>query len=137
MGTPGQGEWSEPFRLTRPYLRSDAHLGYAVTIHSGQAQTRGTGYAVFTGEEDLQALYPAMTRGAHGNYEFFFTADPRAADPQPGTRPAAELARQRMLDREREGLTGQEAEFGRTTPGSVSARLRCSCGQGFWWSALT
>jgi hypothetical protein len=106
----GQREWSEPFRLSRPYLRSDAHLGYAVTIHSGQAQTRGTGYAVFTGEEDLQALYPAMTRGAHGNYGYFFTASPRAADPQPGTRPAAELARQRMLDREREGLPGQEAE---------------------------
>jgi hypothetical protein len=39
----GQRQWSGPFRLTRSYLRKDAHLGYAVTIHSGQAQTRGPG----------------------------------------------------------------------------------------------
>jgi conjugative relaxase-like TrwC/TraI family protein len=127
----GQRKWSEPFRLSRAYLRNDAHLGYAVTIHSGQAQTRGTGYAVFTGEEDRQALYPALTRGANGNYGFFFTADPRAADPQSGTRPAAELARQRMLDRERKGMPVRQPELGveELTAAGVAARIMERDGQ--------
>jgi hypothetical protein len=127
----GQREWSKPFRLSRAYLRRDAHLGYAVTIHSGQAQTRGTGYAVFTGEEDRQALYPALTRGAHGNYGYFFTTDPRAADPEAGTRPAAELARKRMIDREREGAPAEaaEPENEELTAAAVAARIMERDGQ--------
>lgn len=127
----GQREWSEPFRLSRAYLRKDAHLGYAVTIHSGQAQTRGTGYAVFTGEEDRQALYPALTRGARGNYGYFFTTDPRAADPEAGTRPAAELARKRMIDREREGVPAEptEPENEELTAAAVAARIMERGGQ--------
>ncbi len=100
----GERQWTEPFWLSRNYLRNDCHLGYAVTVHAGQGQTRGTGYAVFTGQEDLQALYPAMTRGAHSNCGFFFTREHLYADPQPGTEPAPELARQAVLDREHAGL---------------------------------
>ena len=44
-----------------------------------------------------------MTRGTDTNLAFVFTTPARAADPQPGTRPAPELDRYDRIRREREG----------------------------------
>jgi hypothetical protein len=45
-----------------------------------------------------------MTRGTHTNMAFVFTTPLRPADPQPGTRPAPELARYDRIQRERHGI---------------------------------
>jgi AAA domain/TrwC relaxase len=78
-------------------------LAYAVTGHSAQGGTVHIGIALVTGVEDRQWLYPAMTRGTDANLAFVVTA-PRAADPQPGTRPAPELDRYDRIRRDREGF---------------------------------
>jgi conjugative relaxase-like TrwC/TraI family protein len=79
-------------------------LAYAVTGHSAQGGTVHTGIALVTGNEDRQWLYPAMTRGTDINLAFVFTTPLKAADPQPGTRPAAELDRYDRIRREREAF---------------------------------
>ena len=89
------------FRYTG-YQSSD--LAYAVTGHSAQGATVHTGLALVTGTEDRQWLYPAMTRGTDTNLAFVFTTPAQPADPQPGTRPAPELARYDRLQHERQGL---------------------------------
>jgi hypothetical protein len=84
-------------RFTERAFRYDgyqsADLAYAITGHSAQGATVHTGIALVTGTEDRQWLYPAMTRGTDTNLAFAFTTPARPADPQPGTRPAAELGR--------------------------------------------
>jgi hypothetical protein len=94
-------------RFTAEAFRYDgyqsADLAYAVTGHSAQGATVHTGIALVTGNEDRQWLYPAMTRGTDMNVAFVFTTPVRAADPQPGTRPAPELGRYDRLRREHAG----------------------------------
>jgi len=80
-----------------------ADLAYAITGHSAQGATVHTGIALVTGSEDRQWLYPAMTRGTDANLAYVFTIPPRAADPEPGTRPAPELDRYERIRRERAG----------------------------------
>ena len=94
-------------RFTTQAFRYDGYrscdLAYAVTGHSAQGATVHTGIALVTGTEDRQWLYPAMTRGTDMNVAFVFTTPVRAADPQPGTRPAPELGRYDRLRREHAG----------------------------------
>jgi conjugative relaxase-like TrwC/TraI family protein len=71
----------------------DAELGYAVTAHVAQGRTVRIGLAVFTGSEDRQHAYVALTRGTHQNTAYVFTTPTKLADPTPGARPAPELAR--------------------------------------------
>lgn len=99
------GEASAPFLLSRAYLRGDAQLAYAVTFHAAEGQTVDSGISVFTGEEDRQAVNVAMTRGRSRN-EAWVIAGWRIADPTPGPRPAAELARYDRLAREAAGQAG-------------------------------
>ena len=99
----GRERWSAPFLVSLSYLRNEAHLGYAVTFHAAEGRTVDSAIAVFTGEEDRQAAYVAMTRGRENN-EAYVIAGWRIADPGPGPRPAPELARQDRLDHERAGL---------------------------------
>jgi hypothetical protein len=100
-GRRGERAWSAPFTW-RSYGSAD--LGYAATGHVTQGRTLGVGIPVVTGAEDRQWLYPAMTRGRLGNYAHVFTRQGTAPDPVAGTRPAPELARQRHLDAERQGI---------------------------------
>ncbi len=79
-----------------------ANLAYAITGHSAQGATVHTGIALVTGTEDRQWLYPALTRGTDANLAFVFTTPARPAEPQPGTRPAPELARYDRLRRHRD-----------------------------------
>jgi ATP-dependent exoDNAse (exonuclease V) alpha subunit len=81
-----------------------ADLAYAVTGHSAQGGTVHTGIALVSGSEDRQWLYPALTRGTDTNLAFVFTTPARVADPQPGTRPAPELARYERRGQERDGV---------------------------------
>ena len=101
----GRELWSEPFLLSRAYLRADTHLAYAVTFHAAEGQTVDSGIAVFTGEEDRQAVNVAMTRGRARN-EAWVIAGWRIADPAPGPLPAAELARYDRISREAAGQPG-------------------------------
>ena len=81
-----------------------ADLAYAVTGHSAQGATVHTGIALVTGTEDRQWLYPSMTRGTDVNLAYVFTTPARAADPQPGSRPAPELGRYDRIRHERKGF---------------------------------
>ena len=124
----GREQWSAPFDLSRTYLSSKTHLAYAVTFHAAEGRTVDSGIAVFTGEEDRQATYVAMSRGRDNN-EAFVIAGWRIADPQPGPEPAPELARQERLDREHAGLdTGQAVERGeRHEPGMTAEQILARC----------
>ena len=81
-----------------------ADLAYATTGHSAQGGTVHTGITLVTGSETRQWLYSALTRGTHNNMAFAFTTPAKAADPQPGTRPAPELERYERIRQERDGF---------------------------------
>jgi TrwC relaxase/AAA domain len=109
----GRERWSAPFLVSRSYLWNEAQLGYAVTFHASEGRTVDSAIALFSGEEDRQAAYVALSRGRENN-EAYVVAGWRIADPMPGPRPAPELARQERLDREHAGLGGaQQARLAR------------------------
>ena len=87
----GQRRWTDRHFLFANY--EDAEPGYAVTDHAAQGRTVHTGLAVVTGSEDRQHAYVALTRGTDANIAYVFTLSPKLADPEPGPRPAPELAR--------------------------------------------
>jgi conjugative relaxase-like TrwC/TraI family protein len=112
----GQRQWTaEPF-LYANYR--DAELGYAVTDHVAQGRTVHTGLALFTGIEDRQHAYVALTRGTDANLAYVFTQSPKRADPVPGPRPAPELTRYDRLHSERPGDPGPA-----TPPASLGTPL--------------
>ncbi|MFY9934553.1 MAG: MobF family relaxase [Streptosporangiaceae bacterium] len=103
----GQRQWT-----ARTFLYAnhrDAELGYAVTDHVAQGRTVHTGLAVFTGTEDRQHAYVALTRGVVANLAYVFTLSPKRADPVPGPRPAPELTRYDRLHAGRTGDPGPAA----------------------------
>ena len=111
----------------RPESTRPADLGYSITGHTGQGRTVFEGHALFTGNENRNWGYPALTRGTNGNYAWVVGQPAKVADPTPGTRPAPELDRFERIERERLGLpdeprklTGQEEELARD-PKSVLA----------------
>ncbi len=109
----GRERWSAPFLVSRSYLWNEAQLGYAVTFHAAEGRTVDSAIAVFSGEEDRQAAYVALSRGRENN-EAYVIAGWRIADPRPGPRPAPELARQERLDREHAGIDdAQQARLAR------------------------
>jgi ATP-dependent exoDNAse (exonuclease V) alpha subunit len=124
----GLEQWSAPFLVSMGYLWNETHLAYAVTVHAAEGRTVDSGIAVFTGEEDRQATYVAMSRGRDNN-EAFVIAGWRIADPKPGPEPAPELARQERLGRERAGLdTGQAVQAGgRHEPGMTAEQILARC----------
>jgi conjugative relaxase-like TrwC/TraI family protein len=87
----GQRRWTDRHFLFARY--EEAELGYAVTDHAAQGRTVHTALAVFTGTEDRQHAYVALTRGTQNNSAYVFTVSPTRSDPVPGPRPAPELAR--------------------------------------------
>jgi hypothetical protein len=97
-----------------------ANLAYAITGHSAQGATVHTGIALVTGTEDRQWLYPALTRGTDANLAFVFTTPARPAEPQPGIRPAPELARYDRLRRHRTGHPSRPSDV--TKIGSADPR---------------
>jgi hypothetical protein len=109
----GRESWSRPFLVSRSYLWNEAQLGYAVTFHAAEGRTVDSAIAVFSGEEDRQAAYVALSRGRENN-EAYVIAGWRIADPRPGPRPAPELARAERLDREHAGIgDAQQARLAR------------------------
>jgi conjugative relaxase-like TrwC/TraI family protein len=99
---PGGGyQWAARTFNYRGYATAD--LAYAVTAHSAQGATVSVGLTLVTGAENRQWLYSAMTRGADCNQVFAFTRPRNLPEPQPGTRPAPELARHAQVQRERAG----------------------------------
>jgi hypothetical protein len=101
----GQRRWTDRQFLYADY--KDAELGYAVTDHAAQGRTVHTGLAVFTGMEDRQHAYVALTRGTTNNSAYVFTVSPKRADAAPGPRPAPELAR---YDRQAAQAAGRSPE---------------------------
>jgi AAA domain-containing protein len=91
----GQRRWTDRQFLFADY--ADAELGYAVTGHVAQGRTVRAGLAVFTGSEDRQHAYVALSRGTHDNTAYVYTTPVKLADLTPGTRPAPELARYDQL----------------------------------------
>ena len=117
-------EHDEQLDPTRP-----ADLGYSITGHTGQGRTVFEGHALFTGNENRNWGYPALTRGTNGNYAWVVGQPAKVADATPGTRPAPELARHERIERERAGLpeqarilTPQEKELARD-PKAVLAEV--------------
>jgi conjugative relaxase-like TrwC/TraI family protein len=97
----GQRRWTERNFAYRDYRNSE--LGYAVTDHVAQSRTVHTGLALFTGTEDRQHAYVALSRGTDNNLAFVFTVSPKRADPAPESRPAPELPRYDRITAERGG----------------------------------
>jgi conjugative relaxase-like TrwC/TraI family protein len=87
----GRRRWTDRQFLFADF--SSAELGYAVNAHVAQGRTVRAGLAVFTGGEDRQHAYVALTRGTDHNAAYVFTTPTKLADPAPGARPAPELAR--------------------------------------------
>jgi hypothetical protein len=106
----GERRWTSRAFEYRGYQTAD--LGYAVTGHSAQGRSVQAGIAVVTGTEDRQWLYVAMTRGAESNTMIVFTQPGTIADPEAGTRPAPELARQARIARDRAGLPAADTAAG-------------------------
>jgi hypothetical protein len=96
----GRPRWSGPF-LYRDY--AGAELGYAVTDHAAQSRTVHTGLQLITGTETRQQAYVGISRGTHDNTALVCTSTPGAAQPQPGPRPAPELARAARVAADRAG----------------------------------
>jgi len=99
----GAKQWSAPFELERSYFWKHAHLAYAVTFHAAEGRTVDSGIAVFTGDEDRQAVTVAMTRGRDSNHAYVITGW-NVADPKPGPEPAPELDRWARIQAEWAGL---------------------------------
>ena len=93
----------------RPEATRPADLGYSITGHTGQGRTVFEGHALFTGNENRNWAYPALTRGTNGNYAWVVGQPAKVSDPTPGTRPAPELARHERIERERAGLPESRA----------------------------
>ena len=86
----GRERWSAPFLVSRSYLWNEAQLGYAVTFHAAEGRTVDSAIAVFSGEEDRQAAYVAMSRGRENNEAYVIAGWRIAAEAlgrQPGTCP--------------------------------------------------
>ncbi len=60
--------------LPDDYLRADAELGYACTVHTAQGITTDTCHTVASGAEGRQLLYVAMTRARQANHVYLVTA---------------------------------------------------------------
>ena len=111
----GRRRWTDRQFLYADY--ADAELGYAVTAHVAQGRTVRAGLAVFTGSEDRQHAYVALTRGTDDNTAYVFTTPTKLSDPAPGARPAPELARYDRLTAQADG----PAPADRDDPGTTSA----------------
>ena len=104
---------------------ADAELGYAVTAHVAQGRTVRVGLAVFTGSEDRQHAYVALTRGTDDNTAYVFTTPTKLSDPAPGARSAPELARYDRLTapgRQPRPRTGRTTSPGTTSAANVARR---------------
>jgi DNA primase catalytic core len=60
--------------LPGDYVKTDAELGYACTVHTAQGITTDTCHTVASGDEARQLFYVAMTRGRQGNHVYLVTA---------------------------------------------------------------
>ena len=84
----GERRYSEPFPFA---YAAESQLGHVVTEHRAQGSTVTAGISLFTGSESPDWAYPALTRGALGNYAIVFTplAEPgRPARRAPARRPS-------------------------------------------------
>ena len=97
----GERRYSEPFPFA---YAAESQLGHVVTEHRAQGSTVTAGISLFTGSESPDWAYPALTRGALGNYAIVFTRPPNRADPRPGTRKAPELVEWARVQNERAAL---------------------------------
>ena len=72
---------------------------------------------MFTGSEDRQHAYVALTRGTDENTAYVFTTPTKLSDPAPGARPAPELARYDRLTAQAGGPAPADPD----DPGTTSA----------------
>jgi hypothetical protein len=101
----GQPTWTTPFQVSRAYVFSHCDLAYATTPHAAQGRTVEIAHTLVDGLGTRQWLYVAMSRAWRASYAYCITGYPGYASPQPGSRPAPELARAEHRARERAGLT--------------------------------
>jgi len=106
----GERTRSAPFTITRSYAHTYCDLGYAQTWHTVEGQTVSVGIAVASDKRTREGLYVAMSRGAHRNevYAYPSAQEPTESVSQPPG-PDPELARQRRLLADREGLASAAA----------------------------
>ena len=125
----GRPRWTERTFVYGDF--ADCELGYAVTDHVAQSRTVDTGLALFTGTEDRQHAYVALTRGWRRNLAFVLTVSPKLADPAPGPRDAPEIARYDGLQALRAGqpAPGDHASEDPTIPVAVLADVIARDGQ--------
>ena len=107
--------------VDRPHFRVSTFRRRRTRVRGHRSRRQGrtvhTGLAVITGTEDRQHAYVALTRGTDANLAYVFTTSPKRADPVPGPRPAAELARYDRILAERAGVPAPQT--GPAPPGTA------------------
>ena len=91
-----------------------------ITGHTGQGRTGPEGHALFTGNENRNWAYPALTRGTNGNYAWVVGQPAKVPTRRRAPGPHPSLHRHERIERERAGLpeqarklTPQEEELAR------------------------
>ena len=127
----GEQVWSAPYEVPETYLKNDAELAYASTVHAAQGRTVDTCHSVVTPGVGRSMLYVMMTRGREGNYAYT-VAEQQVAQMEAGHDAAPELAAA-AARAEREAAPVPTPE--RPVPQSPPPRRRMappSTGSRFW-----
>ena len=92
-----QRTWSQPFTISGAYAAASCDLGYALTVHTVEGRTVGTGITLASDAQSRSSLYVAMTRGRDRNNVYAYSAG--TEDSQFGAKadPDPEVSRQRSL----------------------------------------
>lgn len=69
-----QHTWSRPFTISRAYAAASCDLGYALTVHTVEGRTVGTGITLASDAQSRSSLYVAMTRGRDRNDVYAYPA---------------------------------------------------------------
>jgi conjugative relaxase-like TrwC/TraI family protein len=126
-GAAAERTWSAPFLISRSYAQTQCDLGYAQTWHTVEGQTVAVGLTVASDKRTRQGLYVGLSRGYRRNEVFAYPSAQEPADSVTG-RPAGpdpEIARERLLEAERENATLAAAVDGKdpiTIPAPVVRR---------------
>ena len=88
----GEQVWSAPYPVPGDYLKLDAELAYASTVHAAQGRTVDTCHSVVTPGVGRSMLYVMMTRGREGNYAYTVAEQTQTAQMEAGHDEAPELA---------------------------------------------
>jgi len=102
------GTWTEPFRIPRSYLASDAELDYAGNVHVAQGRTVDTAQLYVSETLSKRGLYVGMTRGRESNTAHVVTGNTAPEGHEPYEQATAESVLKSVMQREDADLSATE-----------------------------